>query len=179
MMRRFSCLAHWVGWLVLGCLPEMVLANGLRSVPEHEMKAAYLYNFALLTSWPGSPSGVFNVCVVGQDDYVAAVDVLQGKSVGRQPIQVLQLAQPEDAPKCHVVFVSDIEPTRVARLWAAIHGTSVLTVTDDKRLQGETMIYLEPDNQRLVFEVNMVPVRRAELTLSSKLLRLAKRVIAP
>lgn len=179
MKRLVASLFSGLGGLVLGCLPLTGMAEGLRSVPEYEMKAAYLYNFALLTSWPGTLSGPFHVCVFGQDEYAAALEVLQGKSVGRQPIQVVYLNQSEDAQKCQVVFLSDLEPKRAERLWATLRDTSALTVTDDKRLQTDAMIYLESDNRRLVFEVNMAPAKRAELTLSSKLLRLAKRVISP
>lgn len=178
MKRRLTFIISLVTGLLFGNLPSAGFAEDTSAIPEYTMKAAYLYNFALLTSWPSSPAtDTFNLCVFGQDDFGTAVDMLKGKTVERQPMQILRISRPEDAKQCRLIFIGDVEPKRVARLMAAIDGYSVLTVTDDKRFQNEAMIYLAADNQRLVFEVNADTTKRANLTMSSKLLRLAKRVV--
>lgn len=178
MKRRLSFILSLVMGLIFGNLPSAGFAEDTGAIPEYAMKAAYLYNFALLTSWPTTQvSDTFNLCVFGQDDFGSAVDMLKGKAVERQQMQVLRITRPEDAKQCRLIFIGDVEPKRVVRLMAAIDGFSVLTVTDDKRFQNDAMIYLAPENQRLTFEVNADTTKRANLTMSSKLLRLAKRVV--
>ncbi|HEX5393838.1 MAG TPA: YfiR family protein [Rhodocyclaceae bacterium] len=177
MMRRLIFIFGIVQVLLLGAVPGIAAAQSASAVPEYAMKAAYLYNFSLLTSWPNQPSGAFNLCVFGQDDFGPTLDGLQGKVVDSQQMRVLHISRAEDAKQCQVVFIGDVEPKRVARLMAVIERSPVLTITDDKRLQNDAMIYLAAENQRLVFEVNADTSKRANLTFSSKLLRLAKRVV--
>lgn len=177
MMRRLSFLASVVAGLVFSGGSSICSAENMGAIPEYSMKSAYIYNFSLLTSWPSQGGANFNVCVFGQDEFGSALDMLQGKLVDRQQMQVVHINGPDEAKQCRVVFFGDVEPRRAARLMAAINGYAVLTVTDDKRLQNEAMIYLEAENQRLVFAVNAEITKRANLTLSSKLLRLAKRVV--
>jgi hypothetical protein len=177
MMRRLLILLWLVQILALGTLPNMAAAQSSGAVPEYAMKAAYLYNFSLLTSWPSQSSGTFNLCVFGQDDFGPSLETLQGKAVDGQQMRVLRINRPEDAKQCQVVFIGDVEPKRLARLMAVIDHAPVLTITDEKRLQNDAMIFLAAENQRLVFEVNAETTRRANLAFSSKLLRLAKRVV--
>lgn len=177
MMRRLLSLFGLVQVLVLGTLPGIAVADGAGAVPEYAMKAAYLYNFALLTSWPNPSSDSLTLCVYGQDDFGSSLETLQGKVVDRQQLRVLHINRAEDAKQCQVVFIGDVEPKRTARLMAAIERSPVLTITDDKRLQSNAMIFLSTENQRLVFEVNAETSKRANLAFSSKLLRLAKRVV--
>ena len=55
--------------------------------------------------------------------------------------------------------------------------SSVLTVADDRIIGASgAMISFGIDNRRVGFDVDLVPVRQARLTLSSKLLRLARSV---
>jgi len=85
MMRRV------LSWLIIALnLGWGAHAQTSQAVPEYTMKAAYLYNFALLTTWPTtSPFGAsFNLCLYGQDDFGPALDVLNGKEVNGQRVQL-------------------------------------------------------------------------------------------
>ena len=79
MMRRTLIpllLSLLAGWSVGAS------AQTTQAVPEYTMKAAYLYNFALLTTWPVADSAVdkgFNLCFYGQDEFGPALDKLNAK----------------------------------------------------------------------------------------------------
>lgn len=177
MMRRLRLLVS----LAVGSLFGSMAIPGYAqeaAVPEYVMKTAYLYNFALLTTWPGNQeSEDFRICLFGQDDFGSTIEMLRGKYIQQQRVQLVQVTRPEQAKQCQLLFIGDAEPRQVARLMSAIEGQSVLTVTDDKRFQGDVMVYLWEDNQRLAFEVNTDLTKRANLSLSSRMLRLAKRVV--
>jgi hypothetical protein len=178
MMRRTVIsllLSLVVGW------PLLLRAQPSEAVPEYTMKAAYLYNFALLTTWPQptAASGQdFNLCFYGQDDFGPALDKLSGKDVNGQKIKVLRLDRPEDALRCQLIFISESNTNRLNRLSDVLGSAPVLTVADDKLSQG-VMISLTPQNQRLTFAINAGAAKSAKLQLSSKLMRLASHVVTP
>jgi hypothetical protein len=166
---------------LLAVLPLGLRAQTADAVPEYTMKAAYLYNFALLTTWPES-AGVsgpdFNLCLYGQDEFGPALDKLNGKDVNGQKVRVLRLDRPEEALRCQLIFISDANTSSLARLTGALGHAPVLTVADDK-LGQPAMISLTPQNQRLTFTINASATKLAKLQLSSKLMRLAALVVNP
>jgi hypothetical protein len=178
MMRRIliSVLLSLLAGLPLG-----LHAQAPEAVPEYTMKAAYLYNFALLTTWPSAtnaPGAEFRLCVYGQDDFGPAMDRLNGKDVNGLKIHVLRIENPDDARQCQLVFISETNAARVARLVSVLVDKPVLTVADEN-LNSLVMISLTPENKRLTFAINTSAAKSAKLQLSSKLLRLAAHVVTP
>lgn len=177
MMRRV------LSWLILA----LNVGGGAyaqaspQAVPEYAMKAAYLYNFALLTTWPGAaPGGPFTLCVYGQDTFGPALGALNGKEVNGQKIQVRHIERPDDALQCRLVFINEINEGRVARLVNMVGRAPILTVVDDGLARpAGAMISLAPENRRLTFEVNATAIRQANLQVSSRLLQLAAKVVSP
>ncbi|HZX31698.1 MAG TPA: YfiR family protein [Rhodocyclaceae bacterium] len=175
-------LPLFLAWLF--CFVFTAKANAddwARAVPEYTMKAAYLYNFAQLTEWPAQPSAqeeAFNLCVYGQDELIAALEGLRGRTVSKRPLRVLRLTDMAELRQCHLLYVADGEGARGGRMFDALKGDPVLTVTDDPRAgRAGAMLTLTTDDRHLAFEVNLDAARRAQLKFSSKLLRLAKRVM--
>ena len=166
---------------LLASLPLGLRAQTPDAVPEYTMKAAYLYNFALLTTWPTSASASapdFNLCFYGQDDFGPALDKLSGKDVNGQKIRVLRIDRPEEALRCQLVFINESNASRLNRLTSVLGRAPVLTVADDRSGQS-AMISLTPQNQRLTFTINASATKLAQLQLSSKLMRLAALVVTP
>jgi hypothetical protein len=155
-------------------------ADELRPVSEYAMKMVYLYNFALLAEWPtvnDVAEAPFNLCIYGQDEIASSFDGLRGKTVNMRALRMLRVYDATEARNCHLLFVGEGAGERGARLLEALRGAPVLTVTDDPRLtRSGVMLQIVPDDRRLAFEVNLDVVRRSQLKLSSKLLRLAKRI---
>lgn len=166
------------GWMLL--LPACFAFAGEKAVQEYTMKAAYLYNFAQLSEWPTlaatEASQSFNVCVSGTDDWGGSLELLRGKTVDGRMLEVRKVAYPGDVRQCQVLFVGEGDGRRGERLIDSARGLPILTVTDDGRVR-DAMLTVSSENQRLVFEVNLELVRSAQLRMSSKLLRLAARVV--
>jgi len=163
-----------------GCL----LAVGTYAMPplavsEYELKAAYLYNFALFTTWPqekmadGNPNMIF--CVVAQDAQSASISNLQSKKIRDRSILVRQISLPEEGRGCHVLFFDANAMEAVPKLLEAVRDTGTLTVTDmPDMMRKDAVISMVIENGRLAFDVNLFNARRARLILSSKLLKLAR-----
>lgn len=176
MMRRVLSgliIALNLGWGVCAQTPS--------AVPEYTMKAAYLYNFALLTTWPSAPpAGPFTLCLYGQDTFGPALGALNGKEVNGQKIQVRHIERSEDALQCRLIFINETNEGRVARLVNMVGRAPILTVVDDGLARpAGAMIRLTPENRRLAFEVNTTAIKQANLQVSSRLLQFAAKVVSP
>ena len=160
----------------LAALPAVAVVAA-EPLPEYDVKAAFLYNFALFTDWPGAaPQGVV-FCVLGQDPFGAALDAFQSKPLRGAQVEVRRLPEAAGVRGCHVLFIGARDAQGVARGLQAAKGLPVLTVADAPgALDAGVMIVMALDERRVVFEVNREAAAGAGLSLSSKLLRLARAV---
>lgn len=139
------------------------------------LKAAFLYNFALYTSWPLPPPGGFTLCSIGHDELGTAFDALTHKQVDGRPVQVRRIDNVNEARNCHLLYVPESSGISQAALARGLLSQPVLIVSDTGNLDS-AMILIEPDGNRLAFSVNLTRVRQSGLDVSSKLLRLARAV---
>lgn len=154
------------------------------AIAEDNLKAAFLYNFAKYVEWPASAfsTGSFRVCVFADLSFVRKVDeIIDGETIDGLRVVRPPTPAPQDVPRsCNVLFVSATEAARTEELLAAAHNAHVLTVGDgDGFLARGGMFAFIKDQDRIRFDVNASEAARAGLTVSSRLLRLARRVKPP
>lgn len=159
-------------WL-LGSMPAQA-AEPL----EYQVKAAFLYNFARFIEWPvDTYADRFSICVLGEDPFGAALQRLAEKQIRGVQIQVRRLSSIDGADSCQVLFIASSERHALVEVLAHVAGKPVLTVSDIKgfaRVGGIVEFYL--DRKRIRFAVNPRAAHRAGLSVSSKLLSLARVV---
>jgi len=147
---------------------------------EYQVKAAYLANFSKFVAWPANlaKSESFNICVLGQDPFGAALDAaVAGETVNRVPLAVKRISKPQDALDCRVLFISSSEESQWKDILAALKMSSVLTVSDMREFtQRGGIVQFVVDGNRVRFEVNLAATAVPGLTLSSELLKLAVTV---
>ena len=150
---------------------------------EYQVKAAYLANFPKFIEWPAkvTKSESFNICVLGQDPFGAALDAaVAGETIDRVPIAARRISRAQDALDCRVLFISSSEESQWKEILAALKTLSVLTVSDMHeftRRGGIVQFIL--DGNRVRFEVNLAATKPPGLKLSSELLKLAVTVRSP
>ncbi len=167
---------HLLMWFAIAWgMPHAAGALAADPLPEYTVKAGYLYNFALLTEWPDEAIGdSLELCILGPDHFGPALDALRGKTVNNRRIDIRFIVQPSEARKCHILYIAEAERSEMAALRGELANRPVLTVTDDESLsKAGITIFLRPDRQRLVFEINNNAAKRANLNISARLLRLA------
>lgn len=166
------------------CLFGGVLAWQADAAPvsENELKAAYIYNFALFTNWPaerlsdeGSPV-IF--CGIGRSPVLTALGGLQNKRISDRSIEVRQIAAAEDGRDCHVLYVSEANIEAQPHTLEAMSATGTLLVTDamSSVAKNDWVIRMGVEGGRLQFDVSLANAHRERLGLSSKLLKLARSV---
>lgn len=148
-------------------------------VHEHDLKAAFVYNFALFTDWPADTpfeGGALNICINPTSALRPALNALRDKPIRGRRI-TLRDATLRTVRSCHVLFLEATDRDGWPQLRNALHGAPVLTIADDHEagLEG-SIIMLGFEGSRIVFRVDTRAAAEARLTLSSKLLRLAAGV---
>jgi hypothetical protein len=167
----------------------VVLAAGLsaRSVraqsdaDEYQVKAAYLLNFARFVEWPAGvlPAGSpLDIGIVGDNPFgVALEEVLRGKSANGHPIQLRHLHWNDALTSCQIIFISTSEEAHLPDILRNLGQNSVLTVSDIDRfsLRGGVIEFRMVGN-RVRFDINREPAIAARLSISSKLLSVARAI---
>jgi hypothetical protein len=167
-------------------LKRLLLAAGMliaagqalaQATPEYRAKAGFLYNFIAFTEWPAKVGNPLSLCVYGVDPFGEELNALQGKSVNGRSLAIRSVANPDQVKACQVVFVASSAIDSLPRILDALQGEPVLTVADSKgALDSGVGINMLVRQSKIAFEVNLVATRRAQLNVSSKLLRLASEV---
>lgn len=167
-------------------LKRLLLAAGMlfaaghvlaQATPEYRAKAGFLYNFIAFTEWPSAVGSPLPVCVYGANPFEGELDALEGKSVGGRSLTIRVPVGLEQLKGCRVVFVASSAIDSLPRILDTLKGEPVLTVADSKgALDSGVGINMLVRQNKIAFEVNLVGTRRAQLNVSSKLLRLASEV---
>jgi hypothetical protein len=174
---------------------------------EHQIKAAFLYNFVQFTDWPAgklAEPNTITIGLLGEHPFGDAFDPVKNKTVKNKRLNIKNLGRfrksfpqsreghqtvddagklefvnyIEQLRKCHVLFICDSERENFKAIIDAVKGYGVLTV-------GETADFLDfngiitfiPGTEKAVFEVNQKVCEQEGLKISSKVLRLARKVI--
>jgi hypothetical protein len=151
--------------------------QSLASPNEYEVKAAFLYNFAKFMAWPPSQSpaeATFTICILGEDPFGPALDLLKGKPVDGRPVEVRRLAKPSEIGRCRIVFVGLPHAREIAGLAENLKDKPVLTVGDGQGfVRSGGMVGFVLTDGRIRFEIDPDRIAPTGLTVSSQLLKLA------
>lgn len=149
---------------------------------EYDIKAAFLFNFAKFTEWPAEsfPDAVtpVTICVLGDDPFGGSLEIIGDKMIDRRKTRVQKIRGTDEISGCHVLFISESERRHLGPVLEAARQQHALTISDMEQFdRAGGMIRLFTANNRIRFSINAGAARRAGVTLSSKLMRLAVSVI--
>lgn len=149
---------------------------------EYAVKAAFLHKFGSFVEWPAtafaSPASPFQLCVVGEDPFGAALDkAVSGQQIARRPVEVRRLKTVKPDSGCHIVYLAASETQRLAQIIEALRGSSVLTVSDGRSPGAATgIINFVIKDDRVRFDIDDEAAAQNRLAISSKLLSVALSV---
>lgn len=147
---------------------------------EYEIKAAFVFNFMKFVEWPAAalaPDENLRVCVAGETAVGERFQDLEGQLIGAHRLRVAHPRSYGAFRACHVLFIAVTEEDRLPDILGALDDANVLTIGDSKGLaRKDVMISFYREGKNMRFEINVEAARRAGITISSKLLRLAGTV---
>lgn len=177
--------------LLVMCIAQACCVAGHAQNPdlptptEYQLKAAFLYNFAKFVDWPApafaSDSAAITIGILGKDPFGADFDkLLEFETLRGRRFSVTRLRYGENLTACHILFITSFETNlRLHKILRELEGATVLTVGESENFAGDGgMIKFIASEGKIGFEINAEAAQLAGLQISSKLLRLAKRVIS-
>ncbi len=152
---------------------------------EYQLKAVFLFNFVQFVDWPPSatqdsqPSLLIGI--LGDDPFGTFLDeIVRGERLGARSIQVRRYRRIADIEECNILFISRSENERVPEILSAVKNRPVLTVSDGDGFASQGgIIQFFTDKNRIRIRINLDAAEAANLTISSKLLRVAEVVRTP
>lgn len=149
------------------------------TVREHQVKAAFTYNFIKLATWPPAslPDGRESIiqCILGDVSFRSALQAMEGKPAHGRAVTVVPIGGPEEIGRCHALVVGPSERDRYPRIFAESRTHHVLTVSADAGFAGQGGIIelILADQNKVRFIIDMEAARASGIQLSSRLLKLA------
>ena len=170
----------------LGWAPEaFAQARDSSDSSEYLIKAGFIFNFAKFVEWPSAafaqPDSPIVIGILGTDPFGTIIDqIVQDKKIGARGFVVKRLkwgADPKDLKECKILFVGSSERAHIDDLVQIVRGLPILTVGEAPGFaeHGGVIRFVLEDN-RVRFEVNVAAAQQADLTISSRLLTLARIV---
>jgi YfiR/HmsC-like len=164
-------------------LVVVIATRGQGNPPvEYQVKAAFLFNFAKFVEWPtdtfqGEETPI-TLCVFRQDPFGGALDeIIRGKVINYRAVVSRRINELSDLRSCQLVFISSVEDKHLSEVIGSLKGTSALLVGEGEGFaERGGGIQLFQEDSKLRFAINVDSIQRARLTVSSKLLALAKVV---
>ncbi|MGE5623381.1 MAG: YfiR family protein, partial [Bacillota bacterium] len=97
-----------IGTSLFAALALPAMPAAAQAVPEYDLKAAFVYNFALFAEWPPDTvyeDGALNICVSPGSALRAPLVGLSGRPIKGRRIAVRNLGATGNAQACQVVFL--------------------------------------------------------------------------
>lgn len=149
------------------------------TLEEQTVLTALALNIVRFTTWPDTPErsmkDTIDFCVVGDNVVQQSFASIDHKSVGNRTLNMINLSRLSNFDQCDVLFISDLKQNILLQVFIEIKKLPLLTIGagDDFAEQGG-MVGVENFNNKMTLHVNVTAVREANLTISSRLLSLAK-----
>lgn len=171
-------------WCVAGALFLAALGRpaAAQVAAEHELKAAFLFNFTKFVEWPAEAfadrTSGFRICVVG-DELLAGFleDLVADESVKGRLLEVVRYGRTRDARSCQILFVAEGEDAEDLERVPGVAEGRVLTVGESEDfLRAGGLIRFRLLATRIRLQVNDPAREASRLRISSKLLQLCDLV---
>lgn len=168
----------------LGCLGAAAAQTELQA-PEYRVKAAFVYKFGNYIEWPSEafadPNSPVVIGVVGADALAEELArISAGRTIGGRRVVVRKLKRGEGLAGLHMVFIGRSDSGQLAAALNASKGRAALTVTESADgLRLGSMVNFVVVSDKIRFDIALARVEESRLKISSRLLAVARNVVAP
>jgi hypothetical protein len=151
------------------------------AVNEADVKAAIVANLLAFADWPAHAAPPANaalvLCIGAMHALRTPLATLNGRVVRQWALQVRELSGTDPTAQCHALLVDDALLAARPALRRELRTLPLLSFADGQQAADATVcIRLDVLDGRVSFTVDLATARANGLTLSSRLLRLAREV---
>ncbi len=153
------------------------------ALDEYTVKIALVRNFAVFTEWPESAfvnsPDTMNLCILGDNVVQEAFLQLKNKSVSGRVLNIIDINKNTNLSSCHLVFIGGRDRVQLSQVHSATYGKPILTIDDMTGINSYTgVVNLQAVDGKMRLNVNIEMAKKAQLKISSRLLKLAVIVSA-
>ena len=154
------------------------------SAEESRIKASFLFNFAKFITWPAqadASQAKLLFCIVGSSEVSAILkSQAEGQSIGGRRI-IIEETNPSNPlsrlDNCQLIYIGE-RTKNSDQILDRVKKLPIVTVGQDMHfLQHGGIINLMREDGRFKFQISLISATQAGLSISSKLLQLARDVI--
>jgi hypothetical protein len=162
--------------------PASIPAPGGATPLEYKVKSAFLYHFTKFVEWPEDGGfedpTLIRIGVLGNDRFADAVaSAIAGKRVGNRSLSLSRFSDVDTLQPCHILFIDRSYSDSLEAVLEKMRHYPVMTVGDAPGMAERGAITnFYKSGKKIRFEINTVAADRAGLTISSKMLNLARIV---
>jgi hypothetical protein len=145
----------------------------------YQIKASYIYNFLQFVRFSESTlSGRINVCIVGENKFGEALDVLEGTDTpqGKITINVFDnITEPMQIDACQVLYIVGSDIVFSQQVLDKINKENILSIGEFPEfinMGGYIELFLNDDSIR--FRVNQKLVGQTQFKVAAQLLSLGE-----
>lgn len=174
------CLSLIVGVMLVHDVKAQGVSQTQAAVIEIE--AAYLYKFANYVDWPAQafqdPMQPIVIGILNSDRLAEELQQLTPRRrVKGRSFVIRRVKRGDDLSDLHMLFIGPLERAGEKAVLASVRGKPVLTVSDSRRVfTSGSMIHFAVIDQRVRFEVALLPLSRSGIRLSALMLTAASEV---
>jgi hypothetical protein len=147
---------------------------------EYEVKAAFLVNFVRFVEWPAEAGAdaPFVVCVGPTDPFGNVLDrTVTSERLGDRRLTVRRLREPVDPAGCGLLFLTGDSGPRIVASLRSRTSMTLLVGERDRFLDNGGHINFVMQGGHVRFDLNVASAAASGLVVSSKLARVARRVV--
>ncbi len=137
---------------------------------EYSKKAAFVYNFTTLVSWPPNKSEFFIIGVLGHSHISSFLNKFAaGKFIGGKKVIIMPLHSVDTY--CHILFVGKDQQKQFQKIKKSIATKPTLIITENVYLNeigGHISFYI--DKSKVSFLVNKYAIEKHGLLVSASLM---------
>ncbi len=150
-----------------------------RSIDKQTVLAVLTLNIARFTQWP---EGVFEwsdsnikLCVIGNNIVQESFVDMKNKTINGKTLRILNRTRLRNLAECQLLYISGLERNILVQVLLDLKDQPVLTVGDDLEfIHAGGMIALEKMDGKIQLNINLPIVKKSDLVVSSRILKLAK-----
>ncbi len=149
---------------------------------EYKIKALYLYNFTKFIKWNEDDKSkeTFQISIVGPDPFGTTLeDSYRNKKIINLSISIARYKNTENLKKASLIFISkELSKEDIIKVLNFAKENQIITVSDfPDFIELGGIIGFVKIKEKIKFEINSIACYATNKTISSKILRLARRII--
>ena len=145
---------------------------------EYQVKVAFINNFIKFVDWPDTAfpdkHSPLIISILGETPMAEALNVIANVKVNERQLSIRPIKTLQELGASHILFVSSSEKPRMSEILRFLGNMKILTISEIEGFCAEGgIINFTLVNNKVRFEINAEAAKKADIAISSKLLRLA------